>query len=228
MHHYGIIEDKEETIKAEMEPVVVDGFKVYVDEDEVRRLLGMKSHSRRNERVEEVIKRSIELSDGLIEPRGIYTIINGKEYPGSDRFAGLDMVAFCVCTIGENLEKEVGSLTSSDRLLEAVVLDSIGSVAAEGAAEHMDMIIQAIAAEMGLKTSCRASPGYGDWDVREQEKIFEILPASKIGVRLTESFMMIPRKSVSFAIDIAERPARMRSENSCRNCPVEDCPYRLI
>ena len=45
---------------------------------------------------------------------------------------------------------------------------------------------------------------------------------------LSESFMMIPRKSVSFAIHIAEKPARMRSENSCRNCDIKDCPYRLL
>jgi len=211
-----------------MEPVVVEGFSVEIDEDEVKRLLGMKGSLRRNERVEDVVKRSLELAGGLIEPKGIYTIIKGSEYPSSDRFSDLSMVAFCVCTIGDRLEGEVQRLSKEDRLLEAVVLDSIGSVAAEAAAEHMDRVIQAIAAEKGLKTSCRASPGYGDWDVREQEGIFKLLPASRIGVRLTESYMMVPRKSVSFAIDISEKPARMRSENSCRNCPMKDCPYRLI
>ncbi len=92
----------------------------------------------------------------------------------------------------------------------------------------MDRRIQEEANALGLKTSCRASPGYGDWDVREQGKLFRIVPAERIGVTLSESSMMMPRKSVSFAIHIAERPARLRSENSCRNCDREDCPYRLL
>jgi len=211
-----------------VEPVIVDGFRVEVDVDEVRRLLGMRDSTRRNERVEEVITRGIELASGLIEPRGVYRVVSGREYRSSDRFADLEMMALCICTIGDKLEKEVARLSAQDRLLEAVILDSIGSVAAEAVAEYMDGLIQGFAAERGLRTSCRASPGYGDWDVREQEGIFELLPASAIGVSLTESFMMVPRKSVSFAVDIAERPARMRSENSCKNCPIEDCPYRLL
>ena len=113
-------------------------------------------------------------------------------------------------------------------MLRAVVLDAAGSVAAEAAAEYMDRAIQERAAAEGLRTSCRASPGYGDWDVREQKALFGLVPAGRIGVRLSESGMMIPRKSVSFAIHIDENPTRMRSENSCRNCDREDCPYRLL
>ena len=84
------------------------------------------------------------------------------------------------------------------------------------------------AAALGLKTSCRASPGYGDWDVKEQKYLFELVPAERIGVTLTESSMMVPRKSVSFAVHIAQDPVRLRSEGSCRNCYMETCPYRIF
>jgi len=211
-----------------MEPVVVEGFDVEIDESEVRRLLRMAEAARRNEKVEKAIGEMLELARKLIEPRGVYIVIDGSDFPASDRFAEMGEVAFCICTIGPSLEEEVTRLSKKRSMLEAVVLDSIGSVAAEAVAEYMDGLIQKYAHGRGLKTSCRASPGYGDWDVSEQRGIFELLPAEKIGVKLTESFMMIPRKSVSFAINIAEKPARMRSENSCRNCPVKDCPYRLI
>ncbi|MCK4236682.1 MAG: hypothetical protein KAX38_06160, partial [Candidatus Krumholzibacteria bacterium] len=152
----------------------------------------------------------------------------GRLLPRSKVFADLDRVAFCICTIGPRLEKEVSALSEKGELLRAVVLDSVGSVSAEAAAEHVDRVIQAGASREGLKTSCRASPGYGDWDIREQASIFDLLPGDRIGVSLTGSFMMVPRKSVSFAIQIAEKPIRMRSENSCRNCDIKDCPYRLV
>jgi cobalamin-dependent methionine synthase I len=136
-------------------------------------------------------------------------------------------MAFCVCTIGPALEAEVTRLSGEGEMLKAVVLDAIGSVAAEAAAACVEARIAAEAAREGLKISCRASPGYGDWDVREQASIFRLLPAERIGVRLSETFMMSPRKSVSFAVHVAAEPDRLRSENSCENCDRMDCRYRL-
>ncbi|MGD1049334.1 MAG: vitamin B12 dependent-methionine synthase activation domain-containing protein [Candidatus Krumholzibacteriaceae bacterium] len=136
-------------------------------------------------------------------------------------------MAVCVSTIGPALEAEVTRLAGAGELLKAVVLDSIGSVAAEAVAEYIDRTIAAEAAREGLKTSCRASPGYGDWDVRGQAAIFRLLPAERIGVLLSETFMMAPRKSISFAMHVAGEPEKLRSENSCGNCGRTDCLYRL-
>jgi len=212
------------------EPVVLEGFGIEIDPDGVRRLLGRREESAADsrKRLDEALAEALARAESLVAPKGIYTVIAGRDLPGSEYFDGLERVAFCICTIGPALEREVTALAARDELLRAVVLDSVGSAAAEAAAEFMDARIQEEAARDGLKTSCRASPGYGDWDIREQRAVFDLLPAERIGVRLSESFMMMPRKSVSLAIHIAEKPARMRSENSCRNCDIEDCPYRLL
>ena len=213
-----------------MEPVVIDDIEVRLDRAEILRLLGRRGDTgdRGNERLEAALEEAMELAGRLIEPRGVYTITAGRDLPGSDQFRDLERVAFCICTIGPGIEREVTSLSGGGELLRAVVLDSVGSVAAEATAEVIDKQIQEIAAAEGLKTSCRASPGYGDWDIREQEAIFSLLPGERIGVKLSESFMKIPRKSVSFAVDISEKPVRMRSENSCRNCSRIDCRFRIL
>ena len=213
-----------------MEPVVEKGFKVGVERAEVLRLLGAggRGVGESAERIEREIEKCLRTAEDMIRPAGIYLITAGGALPGSKVFAGLERVAFCVCTIGPALEGEVSRLGDGGDLLSAFVLDAIGSVAAEAAADYMDGRIQAEAARDGLRTSCRASPGYGDWDIREQASIFRLLPAERIGVRLTESMMMVPRKSVSFAIHIDESPARLRSENSCGNCERTDCPFRLL
>lgn len=181
-----------------------------------------------SDRVERAIEACMKIAGELMHPAGIYVITAGSALPGSTIFAKLERVAFCVCTIGSALESEVTRLGGEDDLLSAFVLDAVGSVAAEATAEYMDERIQVEAARDGLRTSCRASPGYGDWDIREQASMFRLVPAGTIGVRLKESMMMVPRKSVSFAIHIDESPARMRSENSCRNCERTDCPFRLL
>ena len=211
-----------------MEPVIVEGFAVAIEPAMVRRFLGTKNGERPipDGRYDEILDESLAAAGSLLSPKGMYRYAAGRDLPGAMTFAALDRMAFCVCTIGAALETEVTKLSSGGELLKAVVLDSIGSVAAEAVADYIDKKIGEDASREGLKTSCRASPGYGDWDVREQGAIFRLLPAERIGVRLSETFMMIPRKSISFAVHIASKPAMLRSESSCRACGRTDCPYR--
>lgn len=212
-----------------MEPVVLENFDVEIDPAEVRRFLGTrgKGSPAPAERYGGIVSEGAETAKRLIDPKGIYVYAAGRELPGTNVFVRLDRMAFCVCTIGPALEAEVTRLSSGGETLKAVVLDAIGSVAAEATAAHIDATIAAEAAREGLKTSCRASPGYGDWDVREQAAIFKLLPAARVGVRLSDTFMMSPRKSISFAMHVAAEPERLRSENSCENCGRKDCRYRL-
>jgi len=211
-----------------MEHVILEDFSVAIDPAGVRRFLGSKGRKRPapGERYDGFLNEMTEGAGGLIAPKGIYVYAAGRELAGSKVFAHLDRMAFCVCTIGPALEAEVTRLAGAGELLKAVVLDSIGSVAAEAVADYIDTKIGEESAREGLKTSCRASPGYGDWDVREQGAIFKLLPAERIGVSLSETFMMTPRKSISFAMHVAKKPETLRSENSCGNCGRTDCLYR--
>jgi len=212
-----------------MEPVILENFSVAIDPAGVRRFLGSKGRKRPapGERYDDVVNDEMRAAVPLIAPKGIYTYAAGRDLARSKIFVHLDRMAFCISTIGPALEAEVTRLAGAGELLKAVVLDSIGSVAAEAVADYIDAKIAEESAREGLKTSCRASPGYGDWDVREQAAVFALLPAERVGVRLSETFMMTPRKSISFAMHVAKKPERLRSENSCGNCGRTDCLYRL-
>ncbi|MCK4538905.1 MAG: hypothetical protein KAV42_08940 [Candidatus Krumholzibacteria bacterium] len=209
--------------------MIIEKISIDIDREEVMRLLG-RIDSEAGEidaRVVRAVDRGIEEAGRLCEPKGIYVVARGKDLPGVGIFDDLERMAFCVCTIGSRLEDKVTSLTTEGRLLDAVILDSAGSAAAEATARYMDELIAEEASKTGLKTSCRASPGYGDWDIREQKGLFSLVDGGKIGVSLSESCMMKPRKSVSFAKHIDKKPHRLRSENSCRNCDIDICPYRI-
>jgi hypothetical protein len=218
-----------------MDPVILEGFDIEPDRSELSRLLGRKNGEAIGApaaaaagKIAAALDSALEESKSLIKPKAIYVTAAGADLPGSDIFTDLEKVAFCVCTIGPALEEKVTALSKDGDMLAAVVLDAIGSAAAEATARYANDRIDEMAAAVGLKTSCRASPGYGDWDVKEQKNLFELVPAERIGVKLTASSMMVPRKSVSFAVHIAEEPARLRSEGSCRNCRLETCPYRIL
>lgn len=70
----------------------------------------------------------------------------------------------------------------------------------------------------------RMSPGsLEDWPIQEQRPLFRILgdPERDIGVRLTDSFLMVPTKSISGI----HFPTEVRFE-SCQLCPRKVCPGR--
>ena len=73
----------------------------------------------------------------------------------------------------------------------------------------------------------RFSPGYGDMPLDDQHALFRILNVSRrIGISLSESGLMIPQKSVTALIGVADRPQPKRSRG-CASCGMrENCPYR--
>jgi hypothetical protein len=218
-----------------MQPVILEGFQVEPDQRELVKLLGERHilddaddhDSAKAGKIKAAIGKALDDARSMIEPKGIYEIVTGGELDGPSGFAALERVAICICTIGIVLEETVKVAMDAGRMLDGIALDAVGSAAAEAVARYMNDRIDEAATAEGLKTSCRASPGYGDWDVGGQRRLFDLLPAERIGVTLTPGSMMVPRKSVSFAVHVDKNPVRLRSENSCRNCDMDTCPYRL-
>ena len=70
----------------------------------------------------------------------------------------------------------------------------------------------------------RMGPGsLADWPLQEQTPLFKILGDTEtaVGVRLTESLLMIPTKSISGIFFFSEM-----TFESCQLCPREGCPGR--
>jgi len=218
---------KTDSFAAERNPFLLERFPLDLDPSEVRRYLGNKAGQRlkSDTRFDDLLAESLQSAWQWIAPKGVFLLAAGSDLCGWPLFAHLERMAFAVCTIGPALETEVTRLAGAGKTLQAVVLDAIGSVAAEATADAVEQRIAAEVSGQGLRVSCRASPGYGDWDIRSQTALFSLVPAERIGVRLSETCMMIPRKSVSFALDVAREPARLRGESSCTDCDQHHCPY---
>ncbi len=78
----------------------------------------------------------------------------------------------------------------------------------------------------GLYLRPRFSPGYGDLPLDCQPDLLNALEAGKrIGIKLTESFLMMPSKSVSAVIGVSKKPRRC-AVGGCEACKKADCPYR--
>ena len=180
----------------------IENLTVEFDE---KRILGLIGYKKRPTEIKEPIKSFITEEknklDYLLHPASIYTIVGYDETNKHLVFKDAVKVAICICNIGPELEREIKKLMEKNEMTRALILDALGSEAAEEVAIQSDRILADKAREMNLWPSKRFSPGYGKWDIKEQRFIFRMLPTADIGIRLTEPCMMVPRKSVSFRIN---------------------------
>lgn len=75
-----------------------------------------------------------------------------------------------------------------------------------------------------LEGAATMNPGsLEDWPLTQQRELFSLMPDAEAttGVRLTDSFLMLPTKSVS-----GIRFPHAESFESCQLCPRENCPNR--
>ena len=120
----------------------------------------------------------------------------------------------------------VAYLAENGLILQATVLDAIGSGTAEKLAIQIEGKIRIKSALEDMVTSKRFSPGYCDWPVSQQEPVFRALDSDTAGIRLTDSMLMMPRKSVSGVIGIGLPGNDIEYYNPCNTCSKKDCPGR--
>jgi len=177
-----------------------------------KRILTLMGYRRRPRAIDDSVLKLIAEEKGraarLIRPESLFAVLEYSETNKHPIFDHAEKTAFCLCTIGGELEAQsAGSFRSGD-MLRGLILDAIGSEAAEQVARHADRELAKLARKMDLWPGKRFSPGYKNWDLSEQAFIFDVLPVKEIGVSLNASFMMIPRKSVSFGMNFY-RDARL-------------------
>jgi 5-methyltetrahydrofolate--homocysteine methyltransferase len=109
-----------------------------------------------------------------------------------------DEVCFFVVTCGMGVKEKCAELISKGEYLKAHAVAAMALVAVEGMAEYVHEKIRELWG-IGTKDGIRVSFGYPVCpNLNDQKKLFALLrPEAKIGVSLTEGFMMKPEASIS-------------------------------
>jgi hypothetical protein len=179
--------------------------------------------------IEALLPRALSLAEAravfavaYIEEKGAgEVVIGGRRFKSRVLRKNLDQVSrvfAAVVTIGGRLEQ---AADRSEDLLEKYYLDAIGNLILAEARSHL---IQHLCRRFGLEKLSWMSPGsLEDWPLEEQRPLFALLDGvfSAVGVQLTESLLMLPRKSVSGIFFPSET-----TFFSCRLCPRERCEGR--
>jgi hypothetical protein len=178
-------------------------------------------------------ERLIEEALALASPRAAYqvsyidakqdeaVVIGGRRFQSRVLRKNLDPVSRvfpAVVTLGGSLEEKADR---TEDMLDKYYLDAIGNIALAEARAHL---IGHLCARFGLEKLSWMSPGsLPDWPIGEQQPLFGLLDGveAAVGVRLTDSMLMLPRKTVSGIFFPSET-----TFFSCRLCPRERCEGR--
>ena len=137
-------------------------------------------------------------------------------------------LAVVVCTIGPKLEKQATDYFSRSEPLRGMLLDGIGSAAVDMLVPEACRRIASEASPRGHQTSSPVSPGWPGLPLTEQWNLFELVNTQEIGVSLTSSGIMAPRKSVSMVVGIGPQMATWTQAEVCARCNLrKTCPYRI-
>jgi hypothetical protein len=200
---------------------------VSIDREEVVRLLGYPEGHALPPRLAALLDDTLGVARGLVRGRGVFVRLPPDRAPevGLRPVAATELIVGLV-TVGEEIEAAAAEASRRAEPTRALLLDCVGSAATEEAADRLGAaIVGAPSAGHRRAVPCRFSPGYGDWALKDQPRLFALLPHAQLGVTLLPSMMMVPRKSVSFAMWLgaaADRPA----DRGCAGCALDHCRYR--
>lgn len=186
---------------------------VKINKKEALRYMGYKMKDAPEE-IEELFSACMELFSKAVTYKACFTKVK-INFLG-DGFIDLGFGKFQSYNLEKNLsgceEAFIFAATTgiqTDRLImkysklepsKSVVIDAIASAAVEGFCNKLNDEMK-----KGVIAKPRYSPGYGDMALSNQKSILEFLDAyRKIGISLSDSFMMSPTKSVTAIIGIRQ------------------------
>ncbi len=135
-----------------------------------------------------------------------------------------DYLLIFAATAGAQISRWADEYVQQGDPFTAYLADAIASETVERAADWLEVRIGQQMAKKGLNITNRYSPGYCGWDVSEQQKLFSLLPENCCGIRLTDSSLMLPIKSVSGVIGVGKTVRK--TAYKCAVCDKEDCYLR--
>jgi hypothetical protein len=207
---------------------------VTIERDDVLHFLGYPEGQSPFGRIAGLLTETLREARRLVRPRGVFELLQPEQATdlGLDVLDATRLVAGLV-TIGDGIESRSTELLRSGAATEALLLDAAGSAAAEEAADRLGALVAGDGGDWALQAvsraghvSCRISPGYGAWPITAQRALFDRLPHAAIGVELMPTMLMLPRKSISFAMWLGADARPITGLSGCARCALEHCRYR--
>lgn len=208
--------------------------------------LGMQSGRQPSPGSAALLRRALDIFDADSEARGLSLPVTAAEFAGIFSGQGLnapgaplgkifpraEQLHLFVFTLGERISADIQRLFAGDDFALGSVLDAVASLAADQAGRVAEAWAEDRANDApgngGARRAYLYSPGYCGWHISAQEKLFASLRPERIDMRLNESFLMTPLKSISGVLVVGPAPIHKISETYpfCAQCKSPACRER--
>lgn len=198
-------------------------------------------------RVVALAEEARELYRALAEPRGVLADISAGDflelYQGEGKneiptpLPGIveraQRLALFAATLGEPVCAKIAELFRRNDPALGAMLDGIASERADAAATTMGLLFLDSLRKGGEVPQGSVvlpySPGYCGWHVSGQQQLFAALDPGRVGIRLNESSLMSPIKSVSgvLVVGTPETHDFANDYDFCLDCATWECRERI-
>ncbi len=188
--------------------------------------------------IEEAIEVSKKLTDikAIVKPIKKITLDNIRKCIRTENttfdlgktvfhyYKGSEFILVMACTAGKGIENHAKKCNRDGELIESYIFDNLGSIIVEKAGNKIVSELKVDAYKQNTNITNFYNPGHCEWDVSEQFKLFSFIESEFDHIKLTDSALMDPVKSVSGLIGVGKE-TKFRGY-ICDECKMKDCIYR--
>ncbi len=215
---------------------IIKPFITHIDRAEMIRYAGL---SRAQDWEPRLVETACNELLAVAQPLVTYRLVphaNGNidgafAYQGSGlakHLGSCSQVVIVAATLGAAVDELLDSLFAQGRYALGVLVSAAATALIEQAADYAEgIILKTTLSGRGKTLGRRFSPGYGDWKLEQQQEFFPLLHAEEIGMSLTDSCSLVPKKSITAVIPVEIVGGTVRtSMHDCGKCSKLDCEYR--
>jgi len=211
-----------------------------ISQKEVLHYLGYRG-AKADERVSSMITELIDFFLENITPISLYGVwgcridsssisigdmtVNSKNL--SEHLKDCHNVVLLAATLGTQADALIRQLNVQD-MEKAVIGQAVCAAMIEAYCDSLSKKIESELSQKiefcGLHPTTRFSPGYGDFNIVHQKEILSMLNCSRIGLTLTDGYMLIPTKSVTAVIGFSKE--KKHAAKKCESCADKNCKLR--
>lgn len=138
---------------------------------------------------------------------------------------GCTCVYLMAATLGVDVDRLI-TRASAIRMSDAVIYQAAAAAMVESYCDEVNEALRREAETQGLYCRPRFSPGYGDFKIEHQRDLVRLLDTPrKIGLTVTDSFLLAPIKSVTAVIGLSCEPQPCH-RRGCEECEKKNCTFR--
>jgi len=196
-----------------------------------------------DERTLLLIEEIVCLFKKNIIPKSVYSIYNCKIDSAKITIGGMTITSLnlakhlegcrhavlLAATLGANSDTLIRKYSIQD-MEKTLIAQAVSTAMIEAYCDEIENDLLQTHELKGLHPVTRYSPGYGDFDITCQKDILKLLDAPRIGLSLTDGFMLIPSKSITAVIGFTEEQKNASSKcnihEQCASCPDKNCAFR--